>query len=301
MESRAQLAEVLHRIDPTYLVPVLLLTALHFGAEPSRWQVYARGIGSGRPSSFAELFHIFSLTAMLSYLLPIKLGIPLRLALLKARLHLPLSLTSALLVLDGLIYYAAWAVVALLGVLAVARSGLVPRPVGEGIVYGLITTVALLTLWLLVIRLAPSLVPRTLIERLRRSSRQVATLTPRSVAAAMPSVSVIVLVDIAGQVFRHWAIIAMFSQSLPLAYVFAATTVAVFSGLISLLPMGIGAYDAILVLLLAAVRVPADIGLMVVLTNRFSSLAVSIALGALASLRLGINPFRAAWAAHDER
>jgi len=95
--------------------------------------------------------------------------------------------------------------------------------------------------------------------------------------------------DIAGHTLRHGILLAMLGQSLPLPNLFATTTLSIFAGLISLMPMGLGGYDLMLVLLLKMNGIPASEGLAVAVANRMANLVMSIMLGGWGGAALGIG------------
>ena len=79
-----------------------VLMAGHFAAEPARWRLLFWDSCSWQ---FPKWFHLHNVTALLSYLLPAKLGIPLRLGLIKQQTQLAMSTVLAGLGMDAVIYY----------------------------------------------------------------------------------------------------------------------------------------------------------------------------------------------------
>jgi uncharacterized protein (TIRG00374 family) len=97
----------------------------------------------------------------------------------------------------------------------------------------------------------------------------------------------ILLLDIAGYILRHGAILAAMNVELTLPLIAYVTTVSIAAGFISMLPMGIGAYDVTLIFLLTTLGVPLDSAVLVPLFNRAVNMVVSIALGLPASYVAG--------------
>ena len=58
-----------------------------------------------------------------------------------------------------------------------------------------------------------------------------------------------------------------------------------------MMPMGLGGYDAMLVLLLMQFSVDAELAISVAIINRLASIVIGILTGTIGGMRLGLNPF----------
>src|ERR1700712_4568579 len=87
-----------------------LATVLHFYAEPLRWQRYYLG-SADRWRSVRDLFMS---TSLASYLLPFKLGLPLRLVLCARVLQRPNGEIGLIMAIDAMITLLVWGGVAVL-------------------------------------------------------------------------------------------------------------------------------------------------------------------------------------------
>lgn len=282
----------LEQTEWMYVLPLFLVTLVHFLAEPWRWYFYLKPVAR---VAYVPLFHVFSLTALLSYALPIKLGTPARIFLLERQTGLGYAVVSSGLVVDGLLYYGGWALCAALALPVVMSHGL-----GPDILPGLVAAgMALVLVVALTMHYFPRLIPPSWRERIKaRFSASVAAfhafhsgLTPRVLLGAM----LIVLVDILFQAVRHGLILSLLSHPLPWLLAGAIAVISVFVGLLSMMPMGLGGYDLALVALLVAAGVPVELAVTVAVINRIAGIAVSVVLGLWAARQLRLNPFDRAW------
>lgn len=290
MERISQsIVAIIDRFDAAWLLPLMLIVLIHYFAEPARWRLY---LGNRLPTgSYQTLFQIFSLTAMVGYMLPAKLGLPLRIVLLRRQFDLALTNTVALLALDGSLYYAAWAVAALLGIPWLVGLGWTEQK-------ALLSAGALLILAVVIgaaIRRYPQIVPdslrlklNALMTRFKVGLDTIAHATSRRVILASLAITG---ADITSHVVRHGVLLAMFGHALEWQALFATSTVSIFCGLISLMPMGLGGYDLAIVLLLTQQGIPAADAVAVAVTNRLANIAVGTVLGMAGGTRLGLNAF----------
>ena len=104
-------------LKPGVLFPLLFLYACHFFAEPIRWVAYTWQIQE--QGKFDRIFACFNITALLSYSLPLKLGLPLRLFLLRHFMKLKGKQIIQLMTLDGFFNLASWSIIALLLIISI--------------------------------------------------------------------------------------------------------------------------------------------------------------------------------------
>jgi len=256
-----------------WLAPILKFVFIHFITEPLRWYIYIRLPSALR---FSELFCIFSLTAMISYLFPLKLGLPVRMWLLTRAKRMRFSFVAGVMAMDGVIFTLCWGAAALVGMICLAMHiHLIP------IIIGMLMFTALLYL------LGPG--KRLLQEKLSQKWGQALEFMHHIRLPLLAAAAGVILFDIASQMLRHIALAELVGMQLPWTRILAAAAVAFFIGLASTLPLGLGAYDATLIGLLAGMGAPAEQGIAMVVINRFVSLLVSLAVGVPSAWKLGIN------------
>ena len=287
-----QIGTALGQIDSVYLVAFLAFVSIHFFAEPMRWQIYLSG---WERISHRLLWQIFCLTAFLSYSLPMKMGIPVRIFLLKKRCQLDLTSITAILVLDGLIYYGGWMLSALVGIyLLIELNILIDAQIS--MIHLLLAALILMALGFLARRRLGTLAfVRRGTEKIRDKFSQLLTIIDRIDLRRILIAGAIVLADIISNVLRHWALLAMLGYDLAWDTLFVITSVSIFAGLASLMPAGLGGYDAVLVLLLVKSSIPLEAAILVTVFNRMGTILVSAVLGVIAGYQLGLNPFKRDW------
>lgn len=284
-----EMLSLLARVEPAPLALFLFWVVAHFFAEPLRWRCYRRD-ADGRGA--APYFQIFFLCAFVSLTAPLKLGLPARAALLRWKAHLDFTTITALMALDGMLYYGGWALSALAAVVWLSYAG-----DWQSLGWTLLALSVLVALALVLRRRrrlqeGAAEVPGDKWARRWRDLRGVcAALRPRVLLLA----ALIVAADIFTQVMRHDALLAMFGDHLPRPQLFAIVALSFFAGLASLMPLGLGGYDVTLVYLLVQAGVPAHAGVAIVVANRLGSVAVSAVLGSWGGWMLGVSPLRTAW------
>jgi uncharacterized membrane protein YbhN (UPF0104 family) len=247
----------------------------HFLMEPLRWRICY--LPEENREFAKEVRDALYCTALATYLLPFKLGIPLRVALLHRNARLNYHLIGVLIALDGLVSLVAWSAIAAACLWITALHW---RPS--------------LQVWL--IGIAAALVMFAGIafhSRLRgrwaqrwRDALNLLDHLPRRAGLAW----VIVSVDVMSYGLRHAALMILITGSTHWALTGGAIgIVATFAGIVSGLPMGLLGYDATLIALLGAAGVPVEQALWIALTNRGLNLASAALLGMPAAMRLGLG------------
>lgn len=261
-----------------------LFGAFHFITEPYRWFIYTRNISN---NTFKIFFSIFSFTAFASYMLPFKLGLPFRIYLLQKVKSLNAGIVMSLLVLDGLIYYIGWGIAALAGIIYGATTYLNIKQLSVLIFLGL---VGIVFLWI-ILKKYSSLLPNKLLVKIEKIKQSLSVIRELKKSQYIASF-VVVATDISSQVFRHYAIFMMLGVSISLTQVAVIASISIFTGIISMMPMGLVGYDATFVLLAQQAGVPIEQALIIPLINRFISLSLSSLLGIWGALKLGYNPLK---------
>lgn len=257
------------------LLAAYLLTIVHFAAEPLRWKTcyLPRGMGLGVAYRVRDAIYC---TALASYLLPFKMGIPLRLVILRRESGMEMRPLGATIALDAGLSMVAWA-----GWVAVCMwaAALKWRPPAA-------------TWWLVIAGLTGALV---LLFCTGRSIPSLGNI--REAFAAMRDSSrraVLSLAVLAGDVFsyglRHACLIWLVGGDPALLAIGGAIgIVATFAGIVSGLPLGLLGYDASLVGLMVGAGFGAKEAISVALLNRGMNLLCAALLGLPAAMRLGLG------------
>jgi len=192
--------------------------------------------------------------------------------LLKTQMNLGLAFVATLMAVDGLLSYVIWGIPAVMYFLSDGR------PVfHKGLVVYLVAAACLgilLFIW-------------------RRKAGKVFDLLRKSVGSVgkTPLVlcAMIFVVDIVGFVLRHGLILYAAEAKINLIKLGFITTVSIFAGFLSMIPMGMGAYDASLIFLLSQSGIPHEVSLMVPVVNRAGNILASLVLGIPSSYAMGIS------------
>ncbi len=264
---------------PTPLLLLFLLYAGHFVAEPLRWLLYAghpvvrdAQDSTARPDNFAPstVFACFNVTALLSYSLPFKLGLPIRLYLLSHTLRLGHGVIMRLMAVDAVLTLGCWAAIALLLLMLLPDvAGLLLQRMNPLVLALALAAAAVLAATLLWRK------GRSLLAALQSTSPTLALWVCASLA-----------VDILFYGVRHAVLADLMQLEITGYQVFIIGIVATFTGIVSTLPMGLGAYDATLVALLALYGIDVEAALLVAIANRLGMILTSIVLGLPSSLSL---------------
>ena len=247
-------------------------TAAHFYAEPLRWRLAYLN----ERSSWAVIKDVFLFTSLASYVLPFKLGVPLRIGLVAQFISLGLSNVGIIMAMDGVAMLLVW----LLAVASIGGRSVLPLVSSDDL------------RWVLVLSIVVGCVAFFCVLKFDRLRSAVGTFS-RSLKRAPKSMSIaasIFAVDIAIYGARH-SLIATGVGLDPtewLSWALLGIT-ATFAGIVSGMPMGLVGYDAALVLLYGSVGAsPVEAGLVAVI-NRGMSLMAATLLGLPASRRLGFG------------
>jgi uncharacterized membrane protein YbhN (UPF0104 family) len=274
INSDGDLSRLQSLLKANMLLPLLLLYGCHFLAEPLRWAIYAPsstpGFTAANFRNFWKIFACFNITALLSYSLPFKLGLPLRLFLLSHFLSLEGKRVIKLMVMDSVFTLFCWFTLAALLFL------LLPEVIDFfsqylNIMFLLLVTVAIVTVGLWFVR-----------EKAAEMLRVALAISPRIALFVV----ITLVADILLYGVRHVVLADMLGLELAAGKMFIIGILAVFAGIISTLPMGLGAYDATLVALLALFGVEVELGLILAFSNRLGMIITSIMLGLPSALTL---------------
>lgn len=258
------------------LVIAFGVTLLHFLMEPMRWQAaYLPTSKSGANS--AEVRDVLFCTALATYLLPFKLGIPMRLGLLRHRAGLELPFIGAVLALDGIVSLCVWGGAAMLSAWFAALHWQSGRLAWVG-------------LGCIVMAMAVALVMRKrLAGVITRRWHAITSLVGDLWRSA--GISTLVLIaDVGSYWLRHALLVFVTTGSLRLMVVGgAAGIVATFAGMVSGMPMGLVGYDATLVALLGTAGMRIEQAVAVAAINRGLTFLAAAVLGVPSGIRLGLG------------
>lgn len=259
-------------LDLPSLLLLFALYACHFLAEPLRWLCYSRHelrvleafMPARAPApDFMRIFACFNTTALLSYSLPFKLGLPLRMFLLSHFLGIENMRIVKLMAVDGVLTLLCWAAI------AASLFLLVPD---ISAFFSQYFTVPLFQAGMLLLVAACAWIAFRKREQLLALVRVVA-----------PAVIVLVVLTLALDVLlygvRHMVLADALAPDVSPGAVFIIGILATFAGIMSTLPMGLGAYDATLVALLALYGVEVEVSLLLAVSNRLGMIGTSIILG----------------------
>ncbi|MEO8671043.1 MAG: lysylphosphatidylglycerol synthase domain-containing protein [Tahibacter sp.] len=253
-----------------------VVTLAHFLMEPLRWNTCYLARERDAPTRAGVRDALFS-TALASYILPFKLGIPLRFFLLRRTAGFSAHFLGVVVALDGIVSLVAWTSLTAVAAYLSALQWNPPWYLWVGTVAAGVIFCALL------------------IARRSLASRWLAGLTDALATFDRPwnrilRSSAIVCVDVISYGVRHAGLLLLVSgESRHLFVGGSIGIVATFAGIISGLPMGLLGYDAALVGLLTLSGVKLEHALLVALVNRVLNLLAAAVLGIPAAMRLGIG------------
>lgn len=283
--SVAAITTSLNSVMPLILYAALM--AAHFAAEPARWRLLFLETCSW---SFLKWFHLHNFTALLSYLLPAKLGIPLRLGLIRQQTQLPMTKVLAGLGTDAILYYGAWALVA--ATLISASPSLRARFMSGNALWVLAAIFLVAGVGLIVrsVRSArqesyPTL-PTGGLANLRSALRAASRLPRRRLALVLG----LVLADVLAEGLRQACLAAALGITVPATTMMMVGIIGFAAGLFSFMPMGLGAYDAAVILLLSEADIPPAQLLGLLAGNRVALLAFSGLSGTVGAIKLKFRP-----------
>jgi uncharacterized membrane protein YbhN (UPF0104 family) len=254
----------------------LVVTLYHFIMEPFRWNRFYQPADSNLRSRKGTRDALFC-TALATYVLPFKLGVPLRILLLQRNGELTLHFVGVVIALDGLISLGVWSFVV---VVCAWTSALHWSPPWYFWIMLLVGTIVCITA--LALHRAMGL---RMLQRLREALSLLDQPWRRICRSAT-----ILMADVFSYGLRHALLCLLIMGDAKDMIVSAAIGImATFAGIISGLPMGLVGYDATLVALFAVIGIHPEQALLIAVTNRALSLVSAALLGIPAAMRLGLG------------
>ncbi len=256
-----------------FIIIAIFFVFLHFLFEPLRWYLYIGRKSSESPQhngNFAAVFAVLSTTALLSYTMPFKLGLPTRIYLVKEYLGLSVKRIVYVLAVDGSMNLTIWG---LFG--AGCAVYLLPSSYLSNHLHLIAVGVSLLLLVAYLGRRPLYKIVKPLLERESRIPTKKIFLS-----------ATILVADVIGFGLRHLAIFIVLGFQINHFDAFLIGVLSVFAGIASTLPMGLGAYDATLIFLLTRFGVPLELATLSPIVNRTLNLLSSMLFGGASSLYL---------------
>ena len=297
MES-VNIGFLVQNLSSLHLALYFLFVCLHFLSEPARWAIY---IPSVQQNHFVLFTKIFSFTAFVSYVFPLKMGLPLRILLLKNKANLNVTEISAFLLLDGCVYYALWGMSAVVMTLMITlKPSVFVYPFNiRAFLFIPIIVIILILLHFYIRRKkqydSHGKTSKRIIFTIKSWLAEIAQLYQEIKPQVLVTAGLIICIDIASQILRHWALLNVLGYDLPWLDFSVVTCVSIFAGLISMMPMGLGGYDVVIVLLLTQAGIPFNTAIAALILNRFGNIVVSMLLGIWSGWELQMNPFNLSW------
>lgn len=253
-----------------------LVTVAHFIMEPFRWNHCYRVVGHGAGRSRGVRDALLC-TAFATYVLPFKLGIPLRIFLLRRHGDMSGHFVGVVIALDGLTSLVTWAILSVLCGWAAALHWSPPWYLWAVIVAGMVVCIVAVMLrrsigLCMLQRLRDALA--LLDQPWRRINRSVMVLT----------------IDVLSYGLRHALLLLLVTGHVKGMLIAGAIgIIATFAGIVSGLPMGLVGYDATLIALFTLVGIRPEQALLIAVINRALNLASAAVLGIPAAMRLGLG------------
>jgi uncharacterized membrane protein YbhN (UPF0104 family) len=269
-----------NRITFPVAAGILFFALICFINEPLRWKSILKGRFTS--VSFSKIYHLLTATALISYTLPARSGMPVRFFLSKKILGLDYATVGALLVVDSVLLYSSWFVVAVLGgfLIIPQKHSLTMTLCFGAIVSGIIVLFCFARMdWSHFSRF------KRLSSFALKFSNGLKMLTAR--------VGVFNLLLLFSDIFfygiRHSLILTGLGVQCPLVSVTLIVAISIFAGFVSLMPLGLGGYDLSLVFLLTLIGVPKELALVVPVINRIVMIGAGLILGTISMGRISLS------------
>ena len=256
-----------------FIFITVLIVFFHFFLEPLRWYLYTRDTSPDSSSiklNFSTVFSVLSTTALFSYTMPFKLGLPTRIYLMKEYFGLRVKRIVYFLAVDGFTNIVIWGLCG-----AISLAYLLPN--------SYIVNHYILLLAGVIIVIIAAYLGRHLV---RKYAKLLLSGEYKIRAKTVVLATSLVTFDVIGFGLRHIAIFIFLG--LPTTYLdaFLIGVLSVFAGIASTLPMGLGAYDATLIFLLAQHGISLEQASLAPILNRTLNLLTSMLFGGVSSIFL---------------
>jgi uncharacterized protein (TIRG00374 family) len=244
---------------------------------------------SGYRTTLVQAYLVLTASLSVNYVTPVKVGIPLRVYLYRYFMGIPAATGTALITLEALLGIVVPALIAIAGVASLFPFIGFLRPVVLLLIVG--SVFAAVTLF-------PSRRIKPFVRRLplQRAVKRIASfggqvqISLRNLPVwALLSTTILIILNLAAVAIRLHLVLQMLGYAVsPMALLYVQA-IAVTTGNLSMIPMGLGVRDASLVLLLAQLGVPNEIALSVGVIQRLFSPGWPLLLGLISANILGIS------------
>lgn len=279
--ARPVFTVLLQRANPLQIILLILISLCSFPWEVFRYNIYVKQISQS--ISFSKLYHTIMTTLAVSYGIPMNLGIPARVLLLKKMLGIDYLKGGSLVVLDGIIGYSLTGIIAFIGAIKIAPN----YAIKIGIMIILFVT-AFVFLYLLsskAMKLRTSKVRKAFEKTIKNLGETRALLSPIIISYAI----LLFIVGFFFSALRMKFILLILGINLSIIQMLYVSCISYTLATISMIPFGIGVKEASLVFLLSAVGVPKEIGILMSFIERVLTTGLGLGLGLISANVLGIK------------
>jgi uncharacterized protein (TIRG00374 family) len=272
---------------PHYLVLILLLSVVATGCYSIA--VYLLIRASGYRTTLVQAYLVLTASLSMNYVTPVKVGIPLRVYLYRRFMGVPVTTGTALIALETLVGIAVPTLAAVAGIASLFPFVGLLGPVVLLFVVGSVFAVTMLFTPGRVKPFACRLPFQGVVQRIARFGRQVQVCLRNLPAWVLLSTTVLVALNLASAAMRLYLVLRMLGYAVSPLTLLYVQAIAVTTGNLSMIPLGLGVRDASFVLLLAHLEVPNEIALSVAVIQRLFSPGWPLLLGLISTNVLGLR------------
>ena len=255
------------------LIFLFLLSFFSIITEPSRWYFYLKC-----KYSFKKLFLIIGGVISLSYLFPFKLGLPLRCYFLSKFLGVNMVKSTSLMAIEGFGFYLIWGLFALLASQFFLESYYESN---SWIMIALLSTLAIFVVLSFCLYLFRGKFRIWLLEVLNT--------VLKFDSLQIFFISILFFLEVFLQVARHIVIFKLLNINLEFNAYIAIAIISFFAGMLSMMPLGLGGYDTMIVTILTSLGVDFQQSLLVPLINRLTVTIVVWLVGLFCLSNIGLS------------
>ncbi len=252
----------------------------------STW-VLLRGLGYS--THFGQLYLVVTASLSTNYITPVKAGIPVRLWLYKSMLGIPVSSGSASMVIETTLGLLIGVILSLGGTQSVLQQYDVRPYLTFLAVLAACTAILVFLRPQLLESFANKLLPSRYANRVTNWITQFLKSIKTVPAWTLGVMLILYLVRLAARALCLYVVLQDMGAAVSVIDLLFIQAISGIIGIISLLPMGIGAKDTSLVILMTQVGVPQSIALLAVLVDRTLWTLVPLVMGIISANILGVS------------
>jgi uncharacterized protein (TIRG00374 family) len=270
------------------LLILVLLTLLHTAIYVSAVTVLLSGLGV--ESTLREVYLVVTGAGTASFVSNVKLGVPVRILLYQRMMQIPLSVATASMTLETGLWVAMMGTVMLVPVGTEGLTG--------GWQYALLVLSVIVVLWILLLRLSgfqvlfsgiPGKLGALLDKLLQFLVELKASIVSVKKAYVLLVVALLFLTYLVDASSLALILRNLGEDGVSLVFLVRARVMSYLVGLVSLVPLGLGARDASLALLLTQAGVPKETALSCALLQRTIRLIIPLGLGLVSANIIGLR------------